>query len=97
MIGTLQLKYLLPMEVADKRNGMFATKYVYDETTKPLQRYRVSGSVIFTGETHVVTLYRYAQAQVEGGWQALLSDSTLESRILGDIQRLLGKKEASAS
>ncbi len=87
MIGTLQLKYLLPIEVADKTNGMFATKYVYDETTKPLQRYRVSGSVIFTGEAHVVTLYRHAQAQVEGGWQALLSDSTFEARILGDVQK----------
>jgi hypothetical protein len=88
---TVQIDFMIPIEVIDKKRGYFASELVKDYQPFQRSRYRVSGTVLFDGTSTVVKLYK--QLEIEQGdlWKTIPSDLSLESKILETVSRRLSR------
>ena len=87
LIETVELRFLIPIEVAETNRGVFSSELIRgDEPAEPV-RSRLSGNIRFDGKDFVVTLYRHTELYRGGRWHALPSNLELESRILSELSR----------
>jgi hypothetical protein len=89
---TVQYDFLIPIELAEPKQGYFSSELIKDYQPGQRSRYRVSGTVMFDGAATVVKLHKQMELEQNGVWVTIPSDLLLESKILDAVgKKLRGK------
>jgi hypothetical protein len=91
-LDTIEYDFLMGLEHQEPQKGFFTTEMIRDYQPFQKRRFRVSGSLIWDGQGTIVKLYKHEEIEVNGEWQAIPSNSTLESQILQKISKRLQQK-----
>lgn len=89
LMDTIQYDFLIPIEVAEKGRGYFSSELMKDYQPNSKSKYRLSGTIMFDGESTIVKLYKQLQFEQQGEWITIPSDLRMEMEILQKVGRRL--------
>ncbi|MFH1262832.1 MAG: hypothetical protein V1495_05250 [Pseudomonadota bacterium] len=90
---TVQIDFMIPIEVIEKKRGYFASEMVKDYQPFQRSRYRLSGTVLYDGQSTVVKLYKQLEIEQADAWKTIPSDLSLESKILESVSKRLNREK----
>ncbi len=89
VIKTVRYDFLYTLDVVNPAGWFFATEVVRDYQSDPKTKYRISGTLKYSGEGVTVVLYKQQQVFENGDWVEQPSDYSLERQILTRLRSRL--------